>query len=76
MRLNDLNDGSIKTLLVLLLLAANLALTLPNKGGGAPTPGSARASRGVFGARAENFSGSRANRALGEAHALPNFPRP
>lgn len=69
MRLNDLNDGSIKTLLVLLLLAANLALTLPNKNGGAPTPGSARASRGVF-------SGSRANRALGEAHALPNFPRP
>ena len=33
MRLNDLNDGSIKTLLILGLLFANIAVALPRHGG-------------------------------------------
>jgi hypothetical protein len=33
MRLNDLNDGSIKTLLILGLLFANIAVALPHHGG-------------------------------------------
>ena len=32
MRLNDLSDGSIKTLLIFLLLGANIALALPRHG--------------------------------------------
>ncbi len=47
MRLNDLNDGSIKTLLILCLLAANISLALPNDSKGTQPPGSARASRAV-----------------------------
>ena len=86
MRLNDLNDGSIKTLFILVLLFANIAVALPHRSEDAQPPGSARASRAVFGVPAENFSGSRtplAARALGEApsaaretRALPDLLRP
>jgi hypothetical protein len=48
MRLNDLNDGSIKTLLILALLAANIVAALPS--------GSARVSQAGFRRPAEtNF---------------------
>ncbi len=67
MRLNDLNDGSIKTLLILGLLFANIALASSHRRADAQPPGSARASRAVFGALAENFPGSRATRAFAEA---------
>ena len=41
MRWNDLNDGSIKTLLILGLLAANIALTGSRSGEPRPVPGAA-----------------------------------
>ncbi|MBA3650397.1 MAG: hypothetical protein H0W66_02660 [Chthoniobacterales bacterium] len=63
---NDRRDGSIKVLLILVLLLANIALALPRNHRTSPAPGSARASRAVFGALAENIPGSRATRALGE----------
>ena len=49
MRLNDLNDGSIKTLLILGLLMANLALNLPGDSASRIFSGSARASHAGFG---------------------------
>ena len=42
MRLNDLGDGSIKTLLILVLLAANIAVALAHHRVPAQRPGSAR----------------------------------
>jgi hypothetical protein len=83
MRLNDLNGGSIKTLLILVLLFANIAVAHPRRSEDAQPPGSARASRAVFGALVETFSGSHAARALDEApsaaretRALPDPLRP
>jgi hypothetical protein len=85
MRWNDLSGGSIKTLLVLCLLAANFALALPQRRARTQPPGSVRASRAVFGAPAENFFVSRASsrKAFGEApsgareaRAFPESLRP
>ncbi len=50
MRLNDLNDGSIKTLLILGLVVANLVTQLPHNNGQSLLPGNARDARAVFGA--------------------------
>ena len=75
MRRNDLNDGSIKALLIFVLIVANIAVAAQDRASSQP-PGSARASRAVFGALAENIPGSRATRALGETRALPGqIPR-
>ncbi|HEX4666930.1 MAG TPA: hypothetical protein VH207_10035 [Chthoniobacterales bacterium] len=82
MRLNDRHDGSIKTVLILGLVAANLALTFSHEGAHSQAPGSARASRSVFGALAENRPPNAAifPEALGEApiaareaRALPGY---
>jgi hypothetical protein len=70
MRLNDLNDGSIKTLLILILLGANIAVAIAHRRAEPQPPGSARASRAVFGAFAENSAGS------GAARALQTLPSP
>lgn len=72
MRLNDLSDGSIKTLLIFGLLFANIAVAFSHRHQDAPPPESGHASRGVFGALAENFPGMHATQPLGEA---PNGAR-
>lgn len=81
MRLNDRRAGSIKTLLILVLIAANIAVALAHHRAPSESPGnelparpSAGASRALFGALAENFPGSPATRALGGARALPEQP--
>lgn len=76
MRADRLNDGTLKALLILILIVANIALSLlPSR-----TLGSARASRAVFGALAENFSSpgsvhpdalAETPRAAREARAIP-----
>ncbi len=79
MRLNDLNDGSIKALLILVLLAANIAAT--------SLPGSARVSRAGFRRPAETnfasdtpilgkFAIARRPSPARETHALPGRPPP
>ena len=49
MRLNDRRAGSIKTLFILVLLAANIAVALAHHRAPARLPGSARDSRAGFG---------------------------
>ncbi len=48
MRLNDLSDGSIKTLLILGLLLANIAVAFSNRHADARPPGSAPTARMPF----------------------------
>jgi hypothetical protein len=50
MRAEDRNRGSIKALMILVLLAANIAASLPHDSGPLSTPGSARAPRAALGA--------------------------
>jgi hypothetical protein len=57
MRLNDLNNGSIKTLLILALLAANIAIALAFHRAPLQLPGSARDSRVGFDDRSIQVSG-------------------
>ncbi len=90
MRLNDLNDGSIKTLLILALLLANLALNLPGDSASRIFPGSARASRAALGAsraalgappsaqgaRGRQMFSARAPKTAREARALPDPLQP
>jgi hypothetical protein len=79
MRLNDLNGGSIKALLILVLLAANIALAFPL--------GSARVSRAGFRRPAETnfpsnprspakFAMAKTPSPARETHALPDQPAP
>ncbi len=49
MRLNDRHDGSIKTLLILVLLVANIAVALAHHRALLQPPGSARDPRAGFG---------------------------
>ena len=56
MRLNDRNDGSIKALLSLVLVAANIATLSPNNN--APPPGSAGASPAVSRASRDTLGGA------------------
>ncbi len=72
MRLNDLSDGSIKTLLIFGLLFANIAVAFSHRHQDAPPPESRHASRSVFSALAENFPDVHATQPLGEA---PNGAR-
>jgi len=79
MRLNDLSDGSVKTLLILLLLAANIAIALAHHdaslaplGSASASPAVSRASRGTFPAGHELFG--EAPKKAGEALALPGQP--
>ena len=83
MRAEDRSSGSIKVLIILILLFANIVLSLSHRPADAQPPGSARASRAVFGALAENFPSSRtvtpealgeAPSAAREARALPGRP--
>jgi hypothetical protein len=81
MRLNDLNGGSIKTLLILVLLVANLVAALPNKSGRSQSPGSARTPRAALAAspsartasdvREEERFSAKAPKTGREARALP-----
>ncbi|MEO6872772.1 MAG: hypothetical protein ABI233_11205 [Chthoniobacterales bacterium] len=48
MRAPDLNDGTLKAVLILILLGANIAPGLPGETARVPTPGSARVSRAGF----------------------------
>jgi hypothetical protein len=81
MRLNDLSDGSIKTLLILVLLVANIAVALPHRRVDSQPPGSVRASsrdRGIFGAFAQNYrvaQGSLA-RQIHESNSFRQSPLP
>jgi hypothetical protein len=63
MRWNDLSEGSIKTLLILALLAANIALAFPRK---SLPAGASTFSRDQqrFGAVADNSSASRSARSV------------
>ena len=81
MRLNDLSDGSIKTLLILILLAANIAVALAHHRTSPqlPPPGSADASPALFGAPPKSSSHARrvsrgARDTAGEAPALSGEP--
>ncbi len=49
MRLNDLSDGSIKTLLIIVLLAANIAVALAHHRALPQSPGSGRRGGPGFG---------------------------
>jgi hypothetical protein len=49
MRLNDLSDGSIKTLLILVLILANIAVALAHHRASSHLPGSAREVRALVG---------------------------
>ncbi|MEO8044154.1 MAG: hypothetical protein ABI674_04555 [Spartobacteria bacterium] len=73
----DRNRGSIKVLIILVLLFANIVLSFSHRRVDPPPPGSARASRAVFGALAENFPNSSGSaREAREARALPGQPTP
>ena len=81
MRLNDLNDGSIKTLLILVLLFANIAVALPHRCGDSQLLGSARApsrDRGIFGAFAEDSVLARGPLAAQtrQSNSFRHFPLP
>ena len=72
MRWNDLNGGSIRTLLILILLVANIAATLPRISGSAgASPAVSRASRDTP-LREELFG--EAPKTAREARALPGEP--
>ena len=78
MRLNDLSAGSIKTLLILGLLFANIALAIPRPGAGSLL-GSARDSCAAFGdspnARATSDA-EKQGKTGGQSRALPNSLQP
>ena len=66
MRLNDRHDGSIKTLLILGLLAANIALTLPNDKAPSPSPRPIRTTQFVL--------PSLPNRSIARAETRSSYP--
>jgi hypothetical protein len=79
MRVNDLNGGSIKTLLILVLVAANIALSFP--------PGGARVSRSrdtvlaitnfhKEGKPQRNFVSAEPQKSARATRALPEASRP
>ncbi len=85
MRTNDRSGGSLKALLILLLVAANIIAALPDERARLQFPGSARASRAAFGASANARNGTSgtkdqekflasAQEKAGEARALPGQP--
>jgi hypothetical protein len=79
MRLNDLSGGSIKTLLILILILANIAVALAHHRVLPQPPGSAGASPALFGAPPKSsWSARRVSReardTAGEAPAFPHQP--
>jgi hypothetical protein len=78
MRASDLNDGTLKALLVLILVAANIVLQVAPAPAPAGPPGNPPASRAVLGSVAENFSAPRTKfpQTPGEAQAHPGNPTP
>lgn len=69
MRLNDRRDGSIKAILILALLAANIAVALTQHRAPSQAPGSARASRAALGA----LPSARTTNDIREARTLPDL---
>jgi hypothetical protein len=81
MRWNDLNDGSIKTLLILGLLAANIVLTGSRRDEPGPVPQAASAPPALFAASPSSpLYAARVPRGAGETAdetpALPAFHSP
>ena len=74
MRWDDLNDGSIKALLILVLIAANIAaITARTPGSAGAPPAVARASR-YTSLRAKNFLAGRQKQRAGRPRS-PDSPR-
>jgi hypothetical protein len=81
MRTVDLSGGSLKALLLVLLIAANLLAALPNDSARGRSPGSARASRAALGAspsgtQEQGKFSARAQNTAPAPRAFPAEPEP